>query len=125
MPDSFKSTASTSFNTSASSAVMEAALSGGCVTAIACFKADIKEGSPFLPRQQDLPHGALLSGSDAAALFETNPQRHAYSLSYGWRTASLPDPDGLTFASVVQFLEQEQRLRKKEHPVATRGLFWE
>ena len=67
----------------------------------------IEHGKPFLPRKQDLPAQAFLSKDDAMALYSVG-NRSVKALSYGWRMAGNPDPDGETLEAVRRHLDAEK-----------------
>ena len=56
-----------------------------------------------LPRCQELPEEAFFPPEEAAALLE-NGSRSVFVLSYGWQTASQPDPQGVTLRTLVRYL---------------------
>ena len=70
-----------------------------------------------MKRQQDLPEDAFFSCEEAENVFSKG-NRSVLVLSYGWHTATEPDPTGYTLTQVRRYLESEP---------STKGcaLFWD
>ena len=68
-------------------------------------RVELVEGAQMMARCQDLPKEAFLTPEQAARVFMRHARRIKV-LSYGWRLAGNPDPDGRTFAAVCHHVSK-------------------
>ena len=114
-----------------------ARLTTEAIDACSLTSVDIDHGRPFLPRCQDLEameqqdsFRCFASPDDAVAAWR-NKRRQVYVLSYGWRMAGQPDPDGLTLSKVRKHLKKMKSMEtdatepSSTDRFADKLLFWE
>jgi hypothetical protein len=71
-----------------------------------------------LPRRQQLPSGMLMKPAQARELL-SKCEREIGVLTYCWKTAPNPDPDGETLRAVQRFLTQDPRGQR------LKAVFWD